>query len=71
MATVLEIESRDDKDGRQVAIQHAGTGLLQGIGNVLDIAATNASWEFDFSWSRRKRRDSNSKYVNYKVIDRR
>lgn len=67
MATVLEIEAGKNKDGQEITIQHAGTGLLQGIGNLMEAAAANASVDLDYSWTRRRKRNTDDRFRNKKV----
>lgn len=70
MASVLHTEADDAKDGEEMTIQSVGTGLLQGIGNLMDVAAWNASVSFDYFTTRRKKRAIDSEYKNEKVSSR-
>lgn len=67
MASVLDTEAADKTDGEEVTIQNVGTGILQGIGNIMEVAAWNASVKFDFFNARRKKRDMENEYKNQKV----
>jgi len=67
MTSVFDTEADDTNDGQEMTIQNVGTGLLQGISNIMEVAAWNASVSFGYFTARRKKRSTGSEFKNENV----
>ena len=69
MTSILESEvsNKTKNDRNEQSIQGVGSSLLHGVGNLIEIAAINASQIEKTTARARQRRDTESEYGNQEV----